>query len=79
MNVENANPGPPNDWPNIGSVVQRLTGQVGDLPTAVRLPNHIFNTDGSVWPGQDGGMSGPQRGPLAVQAATPASADFRIQ
>ncbi|MBO0699811.1 MAG: DUF1501 domain-containing protein, partial [Zavarzinella sp.] len=48
--VENANPGPPNDWPTLGAMVRRLRGDRGGLPGAVRLPMHIFNTDGSVWP-----------------------------
>ena len=51
MNAENANPGPPNNWPNLGSVVSALAPPRGELPGAVRLPCHIFNTDGSVWPG----------------------------
>lgn len=58
MNSENANPGPPNDWPNWGSVVQQLSPPRGQLPSAVRLPCHIFNTDGSIWPGQDAGLLG---------------------
>lgn len=58
MQVENANPGAPNDWPNIGAIVRRLRGDHGGLPSAVRLPMHIFNTDQSVWPGQDAGFLG---------------------
>lgn len=77
MNAENANPGPPNDWPNWGSVVQKLSPPSGDLPSAVRLPNHIFNTDGSIWPGQDGGMLGHSFNPWLFRC-TPASADYRI-
>ncbi len=77
MNSENANPGPPNDWPNWGSVLQRLGGSHGDLPTAVRLPNHIFNTDGSVWPGQDGGLLGHGADPWLFRCQ-PASPDYRI-
>ena len=77
MNAENANPGPPNDWPNLGSVVQRLSRPSGDLPSAVRLPGHIFNTDGSVWPGQDGGMLGHSLDPWLFQCE-PASPDYRI-
>src|SRR5262249_7474588 len=53
MNFENANPGPPNDWPTLGGIVQRLSHGRGSMPAAVRLPHRIFNTDGSVWPGQD--------------------------
>jgi Protein of unknown function (DUF1501) len=77
MNRENANPGPPNDWPNIGSVVNALAPPRGNLPGAVRLPCHIFNTDGSVWPGQDAGFLGPNVAPWLFRCA-PASPDFKI-
>ncbi len=77
MNAENANPGAPNDWPNWGSVVQRLTEPRGHLPGAVRLPNHIFNTDGSIWPGQDGGLLGRSIDPWLFRCQ-PASPDYRI-
>lgn len=77
MNAENANPGPPNDWPNVGSVLQRLEKPRGYLPGSVRLPNHIFNTDGSVWPGQDGGMLGHGMDPWLFRCQ-PASPDYKI-
>ena len=76
MNFENANPGPPNDCPNLGSVVRRLHGD-GRLPASVRLPCHIFNTDGSVWPGQDSGFLGRSADPWLFRCE-PASADFQI-
>ncbi|MBC7820641.1 MAG: DUF1501 domain-containing protein, partial [Planctomycetaceae bacterium] len=50
MNAENANPGPPNDWPNWGSVVQRLSPARGHMPAYVSLPIQIFITVGSYWP-----------------------------
>src|SRR5262249_18956657 len=62
MNFENANPGPPNNWPTLGAYVQRLT-KAGPVPGAVRLPHRIFNTDGSVWPGQDAGFLGRNADP----------------
>jgi hypothetical protein len=77
MNAENANPGAPNDWPNWGAILQRLSPPARDLPTAVRLPHHIFNTDGSTWPGQDGGMLGQIAEPWLFRCA-PASPDYRI-
>jgi Protein of unknown function (DUF1501) len=77
MNAENANPGAPNDWPNWGAVVQRLTEPRGHLPGAVRMPNHIFNTDGSTWPGQDGGLLGRSLDPWLFRCQ-PASPDYRI-
>src|SRR5690348_11635073 len=47
MNFENANPGPPNDYPSIGAVVRRMERGASGLPPAVTLPHRIFNTDGS--------------------------------
>src|SRR5262245_49116973 len=58
MNFENANPGAPNDWPTLGALVQSCRRERGLLPAAIRLPHRIFNTDGSVWPGQDAGFLG---------------------
>ena len=77
MNAEGANPGPPNDRPNWGSVVQRLSSPRGHLPSAVRLPNHIFNTDGSVWPGQEGGLLGHGADPWLFRCQ-PSASDYRI-
>jgi hypothetical protein len=77
MNVENANPGPPNNWPNLGGLVRRLRGDRAGLPAAVRLPMHIFNTDSSVWPGQDAGFLGRDSDPWLFRC-NPASPTFRI-
>ncbi|HEY0981983.1 DUF1501 domain-containing protein [Schlesneria sp.] len=77
MNAENVNPGAPNDWPNWGALLQRLSPPACGLPTSVRLPHHIFNTDGSTWPGQDGGMLGRPADPWLFRCA-PASPDYRI-
>lgn len=58
MNFENANPGPPNDAPSIGAVAGQFLPPLGGIPASVRLPHRIFNTDGSIWPGQDAGTLG---------------------
>jgi hypothetical protein len=63
MNFENANPGAPNNHPSLGAVVRRLAPPRGGLPSAVTLPHRIFNTDGSVWPGQDAGFLGRAANP----------------
>ncbi len=92
MNFENANPGPPNDWPTLGALVQAcrhppgprrledspagLAGR-GLLPPAVRLPHRIFNTDGSVWPGQDSGFLGRPADPWLF-TCQPGATPFRI-
>jgi hypothetical protein len=79
MNFENANPGPPNDYPSLGGIVRRLRGHdAAGLPAAVTLPQRIFNTDGSVWPGQTAGFLGRQADPWLLQCL-PHAPDFRIE
>jgi len=77
LNAENVNPGPPNDWPTLGALVRRLRGDRGGLPAAVRLPMHIYNTDRSVWPGQDAGFLGRASDPWLFRCE-PASPGFII-
>jgi hypothetical protein len=77
MNFENANPGAPNNWPTLGALVSRLGSSSSALPAAVRLPHHIFNTDGSVWPGQDAGFFGRGYDPWLFHCQ-PGSPDFRL-
>ena len=77
MNAENVNPGPPNNWPTLGALVRKLRGDRGGLPSAVRMPMHIFNTDSSVWPGQDAGLLGRTSDPWLFRCE-PASPKFHI-
>ncbi len=83
MQVENANPGPPNDWPTLGALVQALASPShrgdggGYLPASIRLPHRIFNTDGSVWPGQDSGFLGRSADPWLF-TCQPGAPQFRI-
>jgi hypothetical protein len=77
LNVENANPGAPNDYPNVGAVVRRLRGDVNGLPGAIRLPQRIFNTDASVWPGQDAGFLGRGADPWLF-TCDPTAPQFRV-
>jgi hypothetical protein len=68
MNFENANPGPPNDSPCLGALLGRVASPRGGLPSAVTLPHRIFNTDGSIWPGQDAGLLGRGSDPWLLNA-----------
>jgi hypothetical protein len=68
MNMENANPGPPNDSPVIGALLGRVAPSRKGVPSAVTLPHRIFNTDGSVWPGQDAGLLGRSADPWLLNA-----------
>jgi hypothetical protein len=67
-NFENANPGPPNDSPSLGALLGLFAPSEGGLPPTVTLPHRIFNTDGSVWPGQDAGKLGHARDPWLLNA-----------
>lgn len=81
MNTENANPGAPNNWPTLGALVQRVRGHRGAIPAAMRLPHRIFNTDGSVWPGQDAGFLGMTADPWLLNCVPGAAmrvADFTL-
>ena len=74
MNVENANPGAPNDWPSLGSLVGYVSPDgSAALPPSITLPHRIFNTDGSVWPGQDAGFLGRARDPWLLNVKPGAS------
>src|SRR5438874_1778942 len=77
MNFENANPGAPNDYPNLGGVVRRLKPENAGLPAAMTIPHRIFNTNGSVWPGQDAGFLGRNADPWLF-TCQPAAPNFRI-
>ena len=48
------------------------------IPASITLPHHIFNTDGSVWPGQDAGFLGQTVDPWIVNCA-PAEKSFRFE
>jgi Protein of unknown function (DUF1501) len=77
-NFENANPGPPNDFPSLGAIVRAMNPAHGAVPPAITLPHHIFNTNGSVWPGQDAGFLGRALDPWLVNCV-PNSEPFRIE
>jgi hypothetical protein len=77
MNSENANPGPPNDYPVIGGILRKLRGDQHGMPAAMTLPMRIQNTDGSVWPGQTAGFLGRQADPWLF-TCQPHSPTFKI-
>jgi hypothetical protein len=77
LNAEGVNPGPPNDSPSLAAIVRRLRGDRNGLPGSVRLPMHIFNTDSSVWPGQDAGFLGRATDPWLFRCE-PASPKFGV-
>jgi hypothetical protein len=77
MNAENGTPGAPNDRPSLAALVRRLKGAGSRLPSAVRLPEEIWNTGRIVWPGQDGGFLGRSADPWLL-TCDPNSAGFQV-
>ncbi len=75
-NSENAKPGAPNDGPCLGAVVKRFRPH-GPLPAAVTLPEHLWNTGGITWPGQDGGFLGRAADPWLIHC-DPSAADYKV-
>jgi hypothetical protein len=66
MQVENAKPGAPNDWPSVGAVVRKLLQPRCRLPAAVTLPEQSANDGNLTWPGQDAGFLGRAADPWLI-------------
>ncbi len=77
MNVENARPGAPNDWPSVGAVVKHLLRGNGAAPSAITVPEHVWNCGNIPWPGQDGGWLGRTADPWLLHC-DPAQPNFQV-
>jgi len=66
MQVENAKPGAPNDWPSMGAVVRKVLQPGCKLPAAVTLPEQSANDGNLTWPGQDAGFLGRAHDPWLI-------------
>jgi len=77
QNQESASPKAPNTYPSLGGIVRFLRPAVGQLPSAVTLPEHIWNDGNFPWPGQDGGTLGRKYNPWLIHC-DPADAKFKI-
>lgn len=62
-NTENAKVGFPNDWPSLAAINRIVRGNTPGMPASVVLPEHIWNTGGISWPGQDAGFMGRTQDP----------------
>ncbi len=77
LNVESALPKAPNNWPSLGAMVRYLRPAAGQLPSAVTLPEHIWNDGNFPWPGQDAGLLGRKHDPWLIHC-DPSDAKFKI-
>jgi len=77
LNVENARPGFPNDWPVLGGILKQLRQHRRGMPVSVTIPEGIANTGNFPWPGQDGGFLGRPFDPWLI-TCDPSSPDYKI-
>ncbi len=77
LNVENARPGAPNNWPSLAALVNRLKARPGGMPASVVIPEHIWNDGNIPWPGQDAGFLGRAADPWLVHC-DPSSPGFQV-
>jgi hypothetical protein len=77
VGVENAKPGPPNDWPALGAIVRSLWPGRPALPPAITLPEQSANDGNLTWPGQDAGFLGRAADPWLLHCE-PEASGFQI-
>ncbi len=77
LSQESATPRAPNNWPSLGAIVRYLRPAAGQLPSAVTLPEHIWNDGNFPWPGQDAGLLGRKHDPWLIHC-DPADAKFKV-
>jgi hypothetical protein len=77
MQVENAKPGAPNDWPSLGGMVRKVWPHPTPLPAAITLPEQAANDGNLTWPGQDAGFLGRAADPWLV-TGDPSAPRFEI-
>src|SRR5262249_52520765 len=58
-------------------MVRALRSDAGKLPSAVTLPEHIWNDGNAPWPGQDAGLLGTRYHPWLLHC-DPSAQDFRV-
>ena len=67
----------PNLYPCLGSIVRYLQRDARGLPSAVAVPEHVWNDGNFPWPGQDAGFLGRRFDPWLLHC-DPSANDFRI-
>lgn len=78
LNQENATPRAPNTAPCLGAMVRYLLPRPRQLPSAVTIPEHIWNDGNLPWPGQGAGVLGRKHGPWLINCH-PESPGFKME
>src|SRR5262249_52387692 len=66
LNIESVAPKAPNNRPSLGAIVRFLKPDRGRLPSALTVPDHIWNDGNVPWPGLDAGLLGRRYDPWLV-------------
>jgi hypothetical protein len=77
LHQESAIPKPPNNAPSLGALVRAMRPNPGGLPSAITLPEHIWNDGNFPWPGQDAGYLGKQFDPWLIHC-DPSSGNLAV-
>jgi hypothetical protein len=77
LNQESALPKAPNLAPSMGALVRAVRPAPGQLPSAITLPEHIWNDGNFPWPGQDAGLLGQRYHPWLIHC-DPSQEQFTI-
>jgi len=77
LSQESAAPKAPNNHPCIGALLRAVRPEVGGLPSAITLPEHLWNDGNFPWPGQDAGFLGPRYNPWLIHC-DPSDPHFEI-
>lgn len=66
-----------NQWPVFGAIMRTLRRSSKGLPSAITLPKHLHNNDGSIWPGQGAGFLGRKFNPWRI-TCDPNQENFQV-
>lgn len=77
LSQESSAPRAPNNWPSMGAMLRALRPETGGLPSAITIPEHIWNDGNFPWPGQDAGFLGTRYNPWLIHC-DPSDPSFRV-
>ena len=77
LSQESSAPKAPNNYPSMGALMRALRPETGGLPSAITLPEHIWNDGNFPWPGQDAGFLGTRHNPWLIHC-DPSDPSFRL-
>jgi hypothetical protein len=77
LSQESSAPKAPNNYPSMGALMRALRPETGGLPSAITLPEHIWNDGNFPWPGQDAGLLGTRHNPWLIHC-DPSDPSFRL-